>query len=188
VTRRREQSGKRAARYGSLLAAAAGNAAGHRSCAISRAHIQLFKQPRASASRDANRARVMPIASAPQKQRAWGMPGAVSTAASRAKVESTRVSHHGHSRNHPAFPHANGFNGFLRALPGDRAVLPPSSASSSPCGLDISVGISGPHDFAVRSGNRRRLKPLRPSHPALHVRDDREAPLLMSAGRRRKCC
>jgi hypothetical protein len=23
--------------------------------------------------------------------------------------------------NHPAFPHANGFNGFLRALPGDRA-------------------------------------------------------------------
>jgi hypothetical protein len=116
VTRRREQSGKRAARYGSLLAAAAGNAAGHRSCAISRAHIQLFKQPRASASRDANRARVMPIASAPQKQRAWGMPGAVSTAASRAKVESTRVSHHGHSRNHPAFPHANGFNGFLRAL------------------------------------------------------------------------
>jgi hypothetical protein len=29
---------------------------------------------------------------------------------------------------HPAFPHANGFNGFLRALPGDRAFLSPSLA------------------------------------------------------------
>ena len=34
----------------------------------------------------------------------------------------------GTRRFHPAFPHANGFNGFLRALPGDRAVLPPSPA------------------------------------------------------------
>src|SRR5579872_7408906 len=44
------------------------------------------------------------------------------------KMETTRVSHHGYSRNHPAFPHANGFNGFLRALPGDRAFLSPSPA------------------------------------------------------------
>ena len=29
-------------------------------------------------------------------------------------------------RENPAFPHADGFNGFLRALPGDRACLPPS--------------------------------------------------------------
>jgi hypothetical protein len=28
----------------------------------------------------------------------------------------TRVSHHGYSRNHPAFPHSDGFNGFFRAL------------------------------------------------------------------------
>jgi len=34
----------------------------------------------------------------------------------------------GTRRFHPAFPHANGFNGFLRALPGDRACLPPSPA------------------------------------------------------------
>jgi hypothetical protein len=34
----------------------------------------------------------------------------------------------GTRRFHPAFPHADGFNGFLRALPGDRAVLPPSPA------------------------------------------------------------
>jgi hypothetical protein len=32
-------------------------------------------------------------------------------------------------RNHPAFPHANGFNGLWRALPGDEFVLPPSSAN-----------------------------------------------------------
>jgi hypothetical protein len=34
----------------------------------------------------------------------------------------------GTRRDHPAFPHANGFNGFLRALPGDRACLSPSPA------------------------------------------------------------
>jgi hypothetical protein len=59
----------------------------------------------------------------------------------------------------PGIPARNGFNGFLRALPGDRALLPPSSADMfclSPVGptqlreLDASVGASGPHDFAVR--------------------------------------
>jgi hypothetical protein len=47
-------------------------------------------------------------------------------------------------------PRANGFNGFLRALPGEPGLLSPSPARSSPHRLDISVGISGPHDFAVR--------------------------------------
>src|SRR5260370_12616259 len=51
------------------------------------------------------------------------------------------------------------FYGLCRALPGDRALLPPSSAEMfclSPVGptqlreLDASVGASGPHDFAVR--------------------------------------
>jgi hypothetical protein len=43
----------------------------------------------------------------------------------------------------------NGFNGVLRALPGDRAFLPPSFARLS-CELGISVGMPEPHDFAVR--------------------------------------
>jgi hypothetical protein len=43
----------------------------------------------------------------------------------------------------------NGFNGVLRTLPADRAFLPPSPARSL-CELDTSVGVSGPHDFAVR--------------------------------------
>jgi len=88
--------------------------------------------------------------------------------------------------NQPAFPR-DGFNGVLRALPGDRtgdrAFLPPSSARSSSRQLGISVGMPGPHDFAVRNDISRphkdcALTPSRPSHPAFHARDDREAPLL----------
>ena len=44
--------------------------------------------------------------------------------------------------------------------------------------LDTSVGVSGPHDFAVRFRAIRQRRNLRPPHPAPNVRDDREAPLL----------
>ncbi len=44
----------------------------------------------------------------------------------------------------------NGFNGFLRALSGDRAFLSPSPARSSSRTLNVSVETSRPHDFAVR--------------------------------------
>src|SRR6267154_4087947 len=60
-----------------------------------------------------------------------------------------KCSHHGHTGNTRHSPR-NGFNGFLRALPGDRACLPPSSAKVAFRELDTSVGVSGPHDFAVR--------------------------------------
>jgi len=80
---------------------------------------------------------------------------------------------------HPAFPRANGFNGFLRTLPGDRAFLSPSSAETSLRQLDASVEASGPHDFAVRAPHRssssacastasRALRPWR-SRNAPHV-------------------
>jgi hypothetical protein len=39
-------------------------------------------------------------------------------------VERTRVTTS--TPESPGIPARNGFNGFLRALPGDRAVLPPS--------------------------------------------------------------
>src|SRR5258707_13496996 len=77
------------------------------------------------------------------------MPGAGAPAAARVVVVSTRVSHHEHAGNTRHSPR-NGFNGFLRALPGDRACLPPSSAKVAFRQLDASVGASGPHDFAVR--------------------------------------
>ena len=53
----------------------------------------------------------------------------------------------------------NGFNGFLRALPGDRAFLPPSPARMASRELDASVGASGPHDFAVRKPALSSLAP-----------------------------
>jgi hypothetical protein len=58
-------------------------------------------------------------------------------------------SHHGHTGNTRHSPR-NGFNSVYRALPGDRAFLPPSSAKVAFHRLDASVGASGPHDFAVR--------------------------------------
>jgi hypothetical protein len=88
--------------------------------------IPIFKQPKTS--RGANRARGL-RQRCPRKQRAQGMPGAWCAAAACAVVESTRVSHHGHTGNARHSPR-NGFNGFLRALPGDRAFLPPSPLRS----------------------------------------------------------
>jgi len=49
----------------------------------------------------------------------------------------------------------NGFNSLLRALPGDRAILPPSlSRNCVPRKLSASVGAPGPHAFAVRFKRR----------------------------------
>jgi hypothetical protein len=42
--------------------------------------------------------------------------------------------------------------------------------------LDLSVGRSGPYDLAVRARVARPATQTRPSHPALHVRDDAYAP------------
>jgi len=105
--------------------------------------------------------------SLPSNQRAQGMPGAGAPAAARVVVVSTRVSHHEYAGNTRHSPR-NGFNGFLRALPGDRALLPPSLTFRFRQ-LDTSVGVSGPHDFAVRIGiarlARRRVHRIPPRRP-----------------------
>ena len=72
-------------------------------------------------------------------------------------------SHHGHTGDTRHSPR-NGFNGFLRALPGDRACLPPSLTESLRQ-LDASVGASEPHDFAVRISTIRQRRQPRPPHP-----------------------
>jgi hypothetical protein len=81
-------------------------------------------------------------------------------------------------------PCAIGFNGLLRALPGEpgflATVTPEKLASHE---LGASVGAPEPHDFAVRRNVIRLVTLQRPSHPASYVRDDREAPLLPGAGR-----
>src|SRR5260221_1304258 len=118
-------------------------------------------------------------------------------------VERTRVTTS--TPESPGIPARNGFNSLCRALPGDRALLPPSSADRfclSPVGptqlreLDTSVGASGPHDFAVRSnisrqhaGDRSQVfRPALRSHCAQnaaastaslpYVCDDHDTPLL----------
>jgi hypothetical protein len=64
----------------------------------------------------------------------------------------------------PGIPARNGFNGFLRDLPGDRLVVTVacglrSCQSGWTCKnlrqLDASAGASGPHDFAVRDNISR---------------------------------
>jgi hypothetical protein len=82
-----------------------------------------------------------------RNQRAQGMPGGRS-----ARVQNEKAHEHNH-HGHTGFTRhslRNGFNGFLRALPGDRAFLSPSLAEIVFRKLDASVGASGPHDFAVR--------------------------------------
>jgi hypothetical protein len=110
----------------------------------------------------------------PSKQRAQGMPGARCAHSRAWCVESTRVSHHGHTGKRPAFP-AQWFYGLFRALPGDRALLPPSPAKVAFRELDASVGASGPHVFAVRGKHvRQRAAASTASRP--NVRDDGQRP------------
>jgi len=133
------------------------------------------------------------------------MPGARCTRSLVCKVLVAHECRRHRYSGSPGIPARNGFNGFLRALPGDRACLPPSPADmacQSPVGptclrkLDASVGASGPHDFTVRSKRRSSARRLiahgsvRPAPPSrrtpdaarVHripprVRDDRETPL-----------
>ena len=114
-----------------------------------------------------------------REQRAQGMPGADAPAALRVRIENTQVSHHRFTGSiRPSL--RDGFNGFLRDLLGEPGLLSPSQAAMRKhrCPLDISVGISGPHDFAVRVSAVRLEAPKRPPHPASNVRDDRETPLM----------
>src|ERR1700682_5857369 len=131
------------------------------------------------------------------------MPNAPAASCAMIVVERTRVTTS--TPESPGIPARNGFNGFLRALPGDRALLPPSSANMSclsPVGptqlreLDASVGASGPHYFAVRCNISRPhavdrsqafRQPALQSHRAQNaaastashpnVRDDHDTPL-----------
>ena len=81
------------------------------------------------------------------------------------------------SGGNPAFP-AQWFYGFLRALLGDRALLPPSPPRSLL--LENLTPASGRRDHTTSPSAlaRSSCAPLRPPHPAPYVRDDREPPLL----------
>ena len=65
----------------------------------------------------------------------------------------------------PGIPRAMVY-GLFRALPGDRALLPPSFRGNNPANLSASVGALGPHDFAVRFKHARLTRHQRPPQPA----------------------
>src|SRR3984957_1976463 len=89
-------------------------------------------------------------------------------------VERTRVSQV--TPESPGSPRAMVY-GLFRALPGDRAFLPPSPAENASRELDASVGASGPHGFAVRLKRLRQRRRRRPPHPRPALMTLRNAPL-----------
>jgi hypothetical protein len=66
---------------------------------------------------------------APKKKREQGKPGARCTRGLMCKADSENAHEHTGSAEAVRLSLRNGFNGFLRALPGDQALLTPS-----PCG------------------------------------------------------
>jgi hypothetical protein len=112
----------------------------------------------------------------PRNQRARGMPGARCT---RSLVCSVLVahecSHHGRTGT-PGIPARNGFNGLLRALPGDRAFLSPSSALLL---ADLTPASRRQDHTTSPSASARFVKHAARVHRIpLRVRDDRDTPLV----------
>ncbi|SHG35173.1 hypothetical protein SAMN05444169_1983 [Bradyrhizobium erythrophlei] len=106
-----------------------------------------------------------------------GNAGCQRTRSRACSVESTRVSHHGCAET-PGIPARNGFNGFLRDLPGDRAFLSPSPAKTCFRQLDAGVEASGPHDFSVRFSAVRQKNAAASTASRPNVRDDGQRPSL----------
>ena len=77
-------------------------------------------------------------------------------------VGNTRVSHHGHTGNTRHSPR-NGFNGFLRDLPGDRACLSPSSADTANL---TPASRRQDHTTSPSAASNVVSAPIRPPHPA----------------------
>src|SRR3954449_4924404 len=75
----------------------------------------------------------------------------------------------------PGIPARDGFNGFLRDLPGDRASCHRRFACAK---LDAIVEASEPHDFAVRVQHRSSAVLNSVHRIPPRVRDDRERPLV----------
>jgi hypothetical protein len=108
------------------------------------------------------------------------MPDARGTRSRLCSKESTGVSNYRYAAiNRHSLRH--GFNGFLRALPGDRALLPPSFVDH-PTNLAPASGrqnhTTSPSAHTPLVAQSIAPGDVRPSHPAPNVRDDREPPLL----------
>ncbi len=95
-------------------------------------------------------------------------------------TKSTRQNHR-FSRNNRPSPR-NGFNGFLRALPGETGLCCHRRFASSRKTQHLHRG-AGTTRLRRPRYHQSSAAISRPSHPASNVRDDREAPLLSEAGR-----
>jgi len=106
-------------------------------------------------------------------QRAQGMPGARCARSRVCNLESTRVSHHGHTGT-PGIPRAMVLTVSFVLFPVTglvchrrlRGVSGPLGLTSPFRKLDASVGASEPHDFAVRVSALRPKAHQRPPHLA----------------------
>jgi len=122
----------------------------------------------------------------PPKTEGAGNAGcSVAPAASRANEKSTRASHHRFAETLRHSPR-NGFNGFLRGLPGEPGLLPPSPAAIT-TGLipasgyqDATTSPSATGAFVLCACRVHRI--FRPTFS-----DDRETPLLAGGRRAEKC-
>ena len=113
------------------------------------------------------------------EKRAQGRPDARCTRGLVCKNRRKRTRAYRFSGGNPAFP-ARWCYGLLRALPGDRALLPPSFArrGSRLCELGASIGAPGPHDFAVRECQRSSFAGSASTASHHAFRDVRNAPLV----------
>ena len=107
----------------------------------------------------------------------------VAPAALRAKIKSTQASHHGHTGDIRHSPR-NGFNGFLRGLPGEPGLLPPWPAAIA-TGL---IPASGYQDATTSPSTTRAFvscacRVHRISCPTFC--DDRETPLMRAEDARK---
>ena len=106
-------------------------------------------------------------------QRAQGMPGAWCARSRACSLESTRVSHHGHTGT-PGIPRAMVLTVSFVLFPVTglvchrrlRGVSGPLGLTSPLHKLDASVGASEPHDFSVRVSALRPKAHQRPPHLA----------------------
>ena len=105
-------------------------------------------------------------ASPSAEQRAQGMPGAQCARSLACEMKKAHErSHHGHTGNTRHSPR-NGFNGLFRALPGDRACLPPSPAEVLPRNLTPASGRQDHTTSPSAIRRPRQKRATRPPHPA----------------------
>jgi hypothetical protein len=99
-------------------------------------------------------------------------------AVSRAKTDKKDAHEHTGSAEAVRPSLRNGFTAYnvLSPVTGFLATVASKKLASQK--LDASIAASGPHVFAVRITRRSSKAHSRPPHPAAHVRDDRETPLV----------